>query len=71
MWIWLIIDTICICIYMNDTYICYIKLAPALSCDYALYYLFIITVFLCFFCQYIYSFASTYGLLAYYAYIRY
>jgi hypothetical protein len=32
---------------------------------------FIICLLLLFFCQYIYSFTSTYGLLAYYAYISY
>ena len=55
---------------MNYIYVIFAILneAPALSCAYALCYLFIITVFLS---LYIYSFASTYGLLAYYAYISY
>ena len=70
MWISLTIDTIFICSYMNYIYVIFAILneAPALSCAYALCYLFIITVFLS---LYIYSFASTYGLLAYYAYILY
>ena len=58
--------------YLYELYICYIcytciKLTPALSCDYALYYF---TVFLP---VYLVLPGGTYGLLAYYAYmyIRY
>jgi hypothetical protein len=54
---------------MNYIYVIFAILNQYRRCRVTMH--FIICLLLLFFYQYIYSFASTYGLLAYYAYIRY